>query len=192
MKRLGYAVIANPSNGWQFEFTSIPQDHKNLKILWSVKGDTNAFPDQMYIYFQINGTWIYASDGSAYTAWQRGTANGTMSWESRVGSVGYSYLRMPNNMMSNSGVYANDYGSGELTIFDYANTTSPYKGVVSHSPFVMSYASATAKYSYLQQVMGAYNSGTVNSQVTGIRIRSYSGSSDKYVNGSSCGLYALD
>ena len=192
MKRLGYAVLSSPPTGWQFEFTSIPQDHKNLKLLWSVKGDTNTFPDQMYIYFQINGTWTYATSGSSYTTWQRGTANGGMSWESRVGSAGYSYLRMPNNMMSLPGVYGNDYGSGELTIFDYSNTTSPYKAVVSHSPFVNSYNTATSRYSYLQQVIGCYNSGTTNSQVTGIRIRSYSGTNDKYVAGSSCGLYALD
>ena len=192
MKRLGYAVLTSPPTTWQIEFTSIPQEHKNLKILYSTKGDTNSWPDQMYIYFQINGTWIYATDGSSYTAYQRGTANGTMSWESRFGSVGYSYMRMPNNMMSNTGAYANDFMSGEITIYDYANTTSPFKLLTAHSPFVMSYGTATSYNSYLQQAVGCYNSGTTNSQVTGIRIRSYSGSNDKFMAGSSCGLYALD
>ena len=193
MKRLGYAVNNNPQSGWQFEFTSIPQDHKNLKILYSLKADTSNSDDKMYIYFQVNGTWVYGSDSATYVTYQRGTANGAMSWIGRTGAEGYSYLIMPYQMMTTANVYANDFGSGEINIYDYSNTSSPYKTLTSSDPSVWSYGSATTNYSYLKQSVGCYGVGTSGStHVTGIRIRSYSGSADKYKAGSSVGLYGLD
>jgi len=192
MELIAFADLGTPPAGWQFTFTSIPQTFHTLKLIGSTKGQSGTHYDQLYVQFEINGSWEFDSGGSNYEAYSYGDTSGYWTGGT-ISSEGMSYARFP-WFTSTTGSYTNDFGGWEITIGDYTNGANIYKSMWCWNPDMQSFGTAASYNSYLGVGGGAYdtNSSGSNGHVTGIRVRSYSGSNDKFSEGSSLGLYGLD
>lgn len=193
MELIALADLGTPPTGWQLTFTSIPQTFHTLKLIGSTKGQTSSAYDQLYLQFEINGSWEDDDGGQNVTAFHWGNTSGSMAAASPAVSEGYTYSRFI-YYTSEGSSYAQDFGGWEITIGDYTNATNIYKSMWFFNADTQSFGAHASQNSYLLVGGATYDTNTSgsNGQITGIRARSYSGTDDKFTQGSTIGLYGLD
>jgi hypothetical protein len=166
-KIASYTVDASGTTS--VNFTSIPATYKDLKIVWSARtNNSGSYTNSIGV--TLNGTtsgyqWIavYGSNGSMAT--------------SRNTSATDLYVGESNGALSTSGIFNN----GETYIPNYLSSTN--KALISYT--------ATEHNGTPGAFMMNGDYAPITSAVTSLSVRTYGGSSDKFVEGSTFYLYGI-